>query len=402
MLLLVYTFNFLDRQILAILAEPVKADLGLTDTQMGALGGLAFALFYSTMAIPIGLLADRRGRAKVIGVSLLIWSTFTALCGVATSYAQMFLFRLGVGVGEAGGVAPSYAILSERFPPERRARALATYSLGIPLGQAAGALFGAMIAAAVDWRAAFIVLGVAGLLAWIPYSRVVRDSDAPAPAADAAAASSLGEVFGRLSRQPAFWLLAFGAAAGSFCGYGLAFWIPALLQRSFDLTLVQAGQFMGAQMLLTGVAGVYAGGWLGDRIGHGDKAGYARVAAVSYALSAVLLAAAFTSRDLVLLFALLLIPGGLIYVWIGPVTTAVQHLVPPSDRATASACFLLINNGIGLGFGSLAIGRLSDMFTPVYGPDALRYALIAVSMLYFVAAGLMLLAAPRLRRAWLG
>lgn len=402
MLLLVYTFNFLDRQILAILAEPVKADLGLTDTQMGALGGLAFALFYSTMAIPIGLLADRRGRARVIGVSLVIWSAFTALCGVANSYAQMFLFRLGVGVGEAGGVAPSYAILSERFPPERRARALATYSLGIPLGQAAGALFGAMIAAAVDWRAAFIVLGIAGLLAWIPYSGVVRDCDAPAPAADAPAASSLAEVFGRLARQPAFWLLAFGAAAGSFCGYGLAFWVPALLQRSFDLTLVEAGQFMGAQMLLTGVAGVYAGGWLGDRIGHGDKAGYARVAAVSYALSAVLLAAAFTSRDLALLFALLLIPGGLIYVWIGPVTTAVQHLVPARDRATASACFLLINNGIGLGFGSLAIGRLSDALTPTYGPDALRYALIAVSMLYFVAAGLMLLAAPRLRRAWLG
>jgi len=246
------------------------------------------------------------------------------------------------------------------------------------------------------------VLGLAGLLAWIPYGRVVRDRDAPAPEPGAAAASSLRDVFSRLARQPAFWLLAFGAGAGSFCGYGLAFWIPALLQRSFDLTLVQAGQFMGAQMLLTGVAGVYAGGWLGDRIGHGDKAGYARVAAVSYALSAVLLVAALTSRDIALLFALLLIPGGLIYVWIGPVTTAVQHLVPPSDRATASACFLLINNGIGLGFGSLAVGRLSDAFTPVYGPDALRYALMAVSMLYFVATGLMLLAAPRLRRAWLG
>lgn len=400
MLLLVYTFNFLDRQILAILAEPVKADLGLTDTQMGALGGIAFALFYSTMAIPISLLADRRGRARVIGISLVIWSGFTALCGVAQNFWQMFLFRLGVGTGEAGGVAPSYAIIAERFPPERRARAMATYALGVPLGQAAGALFGAMIAAAFDWRATFIALGVAGILVWFPFRRMVRDEDGlpPAPTGEA---PPLMSVFRRLAAQPAFWLLAFGAAAGSFCGYGLAFWIPAFLQRSFDLTLVQAGQFMGAQLLLTGVLGVYAGGWFGDRIGHGDKAGYARVAGISYALSAVLLAAAFTSRDVIVLFALLLVPGGLIYLWIGPVTTAVQHLVPAGERATASATFLLINNGIGLGFGSLAIGRLSDALTPSYGEDALRYALIATSMLYFVAFALMMLAGPRLRRAWI-
>jgi MFS family permease len=135
MLMVVYTFNFLDRQILAILAEPVKRDLGLTDIQMGTLGGIAFALLYSTMAIPIGILADRRGRAKVIGISLIIWSGFTALCGVAQNFGQMFLCRLGVGIGEAGGVAPSYAIIADRFPPERRARALAIYSLGVPLGQ---------------------------------------------------------------------------------------------------------------------------------------------------------------------------------------------------------------------------------------------------------------------------
>lgn len=400
MLLLVYTFNFLDRQILAILAEPVKADLGLSDTQMGALGGLAFALFYSTMAIPIGLIADRKGRAKVIGISLVVWSAFTAMCGMAQNFAQMFVFRLGVGTGEAGGVAPSYAIIAERFPPERRARALATYALGIPLGQAAGALFGAMIAAAVDWRAAFVVLGLAGMLVWFPFNRVVRDCDGLPPVA-ASEATPLMDVFRRLAGQPAFWLLAFGAAAGSFCGYGLAFWVPAFLQRSYDLTLVQAGQFMGAQLLLTGLIGVYAGGWFGDRIGHGDKAGYPRVAAVSYALSAVLLTTAFFSRDLFWLFILLLVPGGLIYVWIGPVTTAVQHLVPASDRATASATFLLINNGIGLGFGSLGIGWLSDVLTPQYGADALRYALIGTSLVYFVATALMLLAAPRLRRAWI-
>ena len=400
MLMVVYTFNFLDRQILAILAEPVKRDLGLTDTQMGALGGIAFALFYSTMAIPIGIIADRRGRAKVIGISLIIWSGFTALCGVAQNFGQMFLCRLGVGIGEAGGVAPSYAIIADRFPPERRARALAIYSLGVPLGQGLGALFGTIIAAAADWRTTFVILGIAGILVRFPYSRVVRDR-VPATPFSAGEASPTMAVFGRLSRQPAFWMLSFGAAAGSFCGYGIAFWVPALLQRSFGLSLVEAGQFVGAQLLIAGVAGVYAGGWLGDRLGYGDKAGYARVAAVAYALSAVLLALAFTSSNVFWFFFMILIPSGLISVWIAPVVTAVQHLVPASDRATASACFLLINNGIGLGFGSLCVGLLSDGLAPIYGADALRYALIAVSLLYVLATAFMLLAAPRLRQGWI-
>lgn len=400
MLMLVYTFNFLDRQILAILAEPVKRDLGLSDTQMGALGGIAFALFYSTMAIPIGLLADRRGRAKVIGISLLIWSGFTALCGLAQNFAQMFLYRLGVGVGEAGGVAPSYAIIADRFPPERRARALAIYSLGIPLGQGFGALFGTMLAAALDWRWTFLILGIAGILVWFPYRRVVRDEDSATPL-HASEATPLVAVFRRLAHQPVFWLLGFGAAAGSFCGYGIAFWMPAFIQRSFGLTLVETGQLLGAQILVSGIAGVYAGGWLGDRLGHGDKAGYARVAAIAYALSAVLLALAFTSGSAWWFFVMVLVPGGLISVWIAPVMTTVQHLVPATDRATASACFLLINNGIGLGFGSLGVGFLSDNLAPVYGGDALRYALIATSLLYCIAAAAMLAAAPRLRKAWI-
>lgn len=400
MLMVVYTFNFLDRQILSILAEPVKRDLGLTDTQMGLLGGLAFALFYSTMAIPIGLLADRRGRAKVIGISLVVWSAFTALCGLAQNFAQMFVYRLGVGIGEAGGVAPSYAILADRFPPEKRARAMGIYSLGIPLGQGFGALFGTMLAAMVDWRATFVVLGIAGILVWFPYRRVVRDEDTPAPL-PAAQAVPLSAVFVRLARQPAFWLLGFGAAAGSFCGYGIAFWVPAFIQRSFGLSLIETGQLLGLHFLTSGIAGVYAGGWLGDRIGHGDKAGYARVAAVAYVLSAALLALAFTSNSALWFFLAIIIPGALISVWIAPVITAVQHLVPASDRATASACFLLINNGIGLGFGSLGVGMLSDGLSPAYGAEALRYALIGVSMLYVVAAGFMLFAAPRLRRAWI-
>ena len=399
MLLLVSCFNFLDRQILSILAQPVKADLGLSDTQMGALGGIAFALFFSTMAVPMGLIADRRGRARVIGLSLAVWSLFTALCGFAANFWQLFLFRLGVGVGEAGGVAPSYAIIAERFPPERRARALAIYSLGIPIGSAAGALFGSMIAARFDWRVTFVVLGLAGLLAYFPFRKVVRD-----PPENNARSSEPGDaraVFLRLARQPAFWLLSVGAAASAFCSYGFAFWIPALLQRSFGLTLIEAGQFVGAQLLLAGTTGMYLGGVLADRAGKAGKAGYARIPAITYLISGLTYATAFVSRDIALLFLLLLAPSGISFVWLGPVATAIQHLVPARDRATASACYLLVVNGIGLGFGSLVIGRISDLLDPTYGEDALRYAMICAAPVYLIAAILMLLAAPRLKSAWL-
>ena len=191
MLLLVYTFNFLDRQILGILAVPIKADLQLSDTQLGALGGIAFALLYSTLAIPLALLADRTSRTWVITVSLAIWSGFTALCGVASSFVQMFLFRIGVGVGEAGGVAPSYAVISDYFPPHQRARALSIYSLGIPLGSAGGVLLGGYIAQAVEWRTAFIVVGLLGILIAPTFRLVVREPARPVQAADAVPVSAV-------------------------------------------------------------------------------------------------------------------------------------------------------------------------------------------------------------------
>src|SRR6478672_12598332 len=175
LLLLAYIFNFLDRQILGILGPAIKADLHLSDTQFGAVGGLAFALLYSVLGVPLAFLADRTSRSAVVAGSLALWSAFTALCGLANGYWQLFLCRLGVGIGEAGGVAPSYALIADYFPVERRARALAIFSLGIPIGLAGGTLIGAYIAAAIDWRAAFLVMGVAGI-ALAPVLRfVVRD-----------------------------------------------------------------------------------------------------------------------------------------------------------------------------------------------------------------------------------
>jgi predicted MFS family arabinose efflux permease len=397
MLLLVYTFNFVDRQILGILAGSIKAELGLSDTQLGLLGGIAFAALYSTLAIPLALLADRTSRTWVITVSLAVWSGFTALCGMASSFWQLFAARVGVGVGEAGGVAPSYAVIADTFPPHERARALAVYSLGIPLGAALGVLFGGYIAAAVDWRAAFVAVGLAGVVI-APFVRLlVREPVRRHPASERV---TFGEVFLLLARKRSFWLLALGAASSSMLGYGFAFWFPQLLQRSFGLDLVGASRFFGGVLLVGGVVGVLGGGLIGDRLGARDRAMYARLPALAFVLAVPLFAAGILSSSVPIAFALFVVPQALAYVWLGPVITAVQHLVPAEMRATASASFLLINNLVGIGGGTFALGALADSLTVGFGDDALRYAMLIALVCYLIAALLMVLAAKALRRDW--
>ena len=397
MLLIAYSFNFVDRQIVGILAGPIKADLRLSDTQLGLLGGLAFALFYTGLGIPIALLADRKGRAKVIAVSLALWSGFTALCGAAGNFWQLFLCRLGVGVGEAGGVAPSYALIADSFSPEQRARALAIFSLGIPLGSAAGVLFGGWIAASVGWRSAFVWVGLAGLAFAPVFWWLVRD---PPRTRDAPAAPPVREVARTLATKPSFWLLAFGAASSSMLGYGVAFWLPQLLQRSFGLDLVQTSRFYGAVLLIGGVAGVLLGGWLGDRAGAKDKAGYARLPAIAFLLAVPLYALAIYGGSATVAFPLFVLCQALAYVWLGPVIAAVQHLVPQPMRATASAVFLFINNLIGIGAGTFVMGRMSDVLTPRFRDEALRMSMLASLSVYLTAAGLMWLGSRRLARDW--
>lgn len=396
MLLVVYTFNFIDRQILGILAGPIKADLGLSDTQLGALGGFAFALLYSTMGLPLAWLADRRGRTRVIAASLAVWSAFTALCGLAGGFWAMFACRLGVGVGEAGGVAPSYALISDTFPPHRRARALAIYSLGIPLGSAAGILLGGYVAAAVNWRAAFLAVGLAGLVFTPLFAWGVRDPRRPTPGA----APAMRAVLAILAGKRSFWLLSFGAASCSMMGYGLAFWLPSLMRRSFGLDLVQTSQFFGLLLLVGGTAGVLAGGVLADWLGTRSRAAYVRVPALAFLAGVPLFVAGLHASGAGLAFWLFLLPQALVYIWLGPILTAVQHLVPAPMRATASAAFLLINNLIGVGLGSLTIGKLSDLLTPHFGNDALRQAIQIGLGFYLLAAVLMLLGARHLQREW--
>ena len=397
LLLIAYIFNFLDRQILGILAQPIKADLNLTDTQFGAIGGLAFALLYSVLGIPLAYLADKTSRSGVIAAALAFWSAFTALCGTAHGYWQLFLFRLGVGIGEAGGVAPAYALIADYFPPERRSRALAIFSLGIPLGLAAGTLIGAYIANAINWRAAFLVMGLAGILLAPVLRFVVRDVPRPV---STVAQVPLGSVFPMLARKPAFWLLAFASSASSLCGYGLALWTPSVLIRSFGVDLLGTANFLASVLLIGGCAGVFAGGWLADRLGRVNRGWYAKLPALAWLISAPAWALGLMAPNLWVAWPLLLIGNALNILWLGPVTTAVQHLVPRPMRATASASFLLINNLIGLGIGPLLIGRLSDAFKTTYGIDALRNAAVACTSFYLVAALLMLIAVKHVRVAW--
>ncbi|CDO36320.1 MFS transporter [Novosphingobium sp. KN65.2] len=402
MLLLVYVFNFVDRQILAILAAPIQADLGLDDAQMGMLGGLAFAILYSTLGVPLAWMADRTSRSWVITGSLVVWSLFTAVCGAAQGFWHIFLARLGVGVGEAGGVAPSYAVIGDHFPSERRAFALSVYSLGIPLGSATGVLAGGYVAAKVDWRAAFLVVGIAGLLIAPLFKFVVRDR----PKAAASASPAAGEgirflaIAALLARKRGFWLLSFGAASSSMLGYGLAFWLPSLLQRSFHLDLVETSWFIGAVLLLGGSVGVLSGGLLADRLGRANRAFYAWVPAMAFVAAVPLFAGGIWTSSVPLAFLLFLVPQALAYIWLGPVTSAIQHLVDPPARATASALFLLINNLIGLGGGIYALGALSTALAPVYGEESLRYSMLFGLVLYLIAATLMALAGPALRREW--
>lgn len=368
-LILVYMLNFLDRQIIGILAAPLKEHFQLTDSQFGLLGGIAFASVYSTLAIPLAWLADRFSRVWIMTGALAVWSGFTALCGVAGSFGQLFLFRMGVGVGEAGGVAPAYSLIADYFPPHQRARALAGFAFGIPLGTAAGTLVGGLLAAKYGWQTAFIVVGLVGLVIAPILRLTVRDprrgaTDVakPAPAQGAAAPAVAipgkgwlaGQImlgvglalmllaavghFGDLAvgnplviafagglslvisasffiahrtcavimRKPSFWLLALGAASSSVCGYGVAGWLPLFFMRSFDLTLTQVSWYYSGIALIGGLLGIWLGGMIADKLSRRGKGAYPLTPAVAFMISAPLFIAAMNSPWIIGL----VLPGG--------------------------------------------------------------------------------------------
>ncbi|PKP99580.1 MAG: MFS transporter [Alphaproteobacteria bacterium HGW-Alphaproteobacteria-13] len=408
MLAFSYVLNVVDRQLVSVLAVPIKAELRLSDTELGLLGGLAFALFYTSLAIPIAWLADRWSRPRVIGIAIGIWSLFTMLCGFASSFVQFFLLRVGVGVGEAGGVAPAHAMISDNFPAEGRARAIGVYSMGLPIGSAARLFLGGWIASLWGWRMAFIAIGLVGLLFTPIFAMTVRDAAAARRKRDAEGLAegdgekgpSLRQAAAALLRKPSFLLLAFGSGFGSMAGYGLTFWLPSFASRTLRLPLMDIAHYGSLIALVGGVFGIWLSSWLGDRFGTRNRAAYAMVPAIAAVLIVPLYAAAMLNRDLVLALPLFLLPTILSVAWLGPILAAVQNIVHPSARATASALFLLVNNLMGFVGGTLIFGAMSDYFAARFGPDSLQVSLLAGLGFYLVSALLFALAARRLAADW--
>src|SRR5277367_25508 len=414
-LVLVYTFNFIDRQIVGILAVPIKSELHLSDSQLGVMGGLAFALFYTLLGIPIARMADKVSRTGIMTAALALWSLMTAVCGLAGSFGQLFLARAGVGIGEAGGVTPAYSLICDYFPVKERARALSAYSFGIPVGSAAGIVLGGFITSLMSWRMAFFIVGLSGLLITPLLKFTVREPVRGAMDALHAGAVRAGETVPRvvattptllgvvaaLARKPSFWGLSLGASSASTMGYGLFFWAPSFMVRSFHLSLLHASLTYGGLVLVGGLAGIWFGGVLADRYG-GQRGMYAFIPAIAFITTVPFYVAGVLSTTLWISVAVLLVPTALGLVWLGPVLTAVQHLVPAHMRATASALFLFINNLIGIGLGSTLIGLVSDSMRLRFGAESLRYAILGGTGFYLVAAALLFFAGRKLPKDWVG
>lgn len=396
LLLFAYIINFIDRNVVGVLAIPIRAEFHLSDTTLSWLG-VAFGVFYAAIAIPIAWVADRRSRVNVIAVAIALWSLFTAACGVVQSYTQLIVARMGVAVGEAGGIAPSYSLISDYYPRGQRARALAVYSLGIPIGSALGLFFGGWLAEHLSWRSAFAIVGLPGLLAALLIKAFVREPRRGRFDAVSAAPAPAGEAIAALLRNRSFWLLSFAAASNSITGYGLLFWLPSFFNRTFGLSVEQAGWFYGSIVFVGGIGGIWLGGWLGDKAGASRPAAYALIPAVCFLIAVPLFAVGLFTAPLWLAWLLFALGQVVSLAWLGPVIAAIQHIVVPSLRATASASFLFINNLIGIAFGIFSFGWFSDLMKAAHGADSLQYSILYGLGFYLLAAGLYFAASTRLK-----
>jgi MFS family permease len=403
-LLVVYVLNFLDRQIVGILAEPISRELGLSDTQIGLMTGIAFALFYTGLGIPIARFCDRptTSRVKVIAVCLAIWSAMTALCGSAQNFAQMFLARIGVGIGEAGGTPPAHSLIAEMAAPEKRASALSLYQLGPPIGGLIGMVLGGYLADSIGWRWAFVVVGAPGVLLALVVVILLRDprQDVPVPklakperlsiaASAGRIAGEFREAFQTIWASRANRLIMLSVAFAATANYGMLIWGPIYLQRTFGLSAGQTGLWFGLANGIGSALGVWYGGQLGDRLMKRGKQHLMTGPAIAIAISCPLLVLGLMANDWRLAIALFFPAIGVLWLHVGPAYSAVQGLVPPSSRATASAAILLMQNLFGLGIGSYAIGALSDHYKPEYGADSVRVVLVVlIGVVTLLAAAL--------------
>ena len=398
-LLAVYILNFVDRQILSIVLDDVKRELGASDTAMGFLSGLAFSMFYTIAGIPIARLADRGTRRTIVAAGLAVWSLMTAACGMAGSFAQLALARFGVGIGEAAGTPPSHSLISDYFPPERRATALAVYGKGSYFGVMFGFLAGGMIRDAFDWRTAFLVCGAPGIpLALLVYF-TVREPVRGASEGRAAPAAPppLRETLRFLFRRRAFVLLTLAACCQATTGYAILTWGAPFLGRVHHLTGTQIGLTFGIIAGIGGAIGIMAGGALADRLARRDPRWHAWLSAI-VSLAAFPFAIPFylaaDTRVALASFAVFYLVNNM---YVGSLWSLAQGLVPVRVRALASATLLTVLNIVGQGLAPLLTGALTDALTPSYGIEAIRYSLLVTAVIGACAAPLFVLCARTLR-----
>ena len=375
----VYVSNFVDRQVINVLASYIIEDLAISDGQFGMLSGLAFACIYTTLGIPIARWADISNRRNVIAISVTIWSIMTAVCGAAQNFSQLFLARFGVGIGEAGGSPPAHSIVSDIFPAHQRATALSVYSLGVYGGILVGTVGGAYLVQFFDWRIAFVVVGLPGIFLALLVRFVIKEPPrGMAEARKDVAPPGFFRVVGFLWERKSFRHLSFACALHAFVTYGMGNFMPLFLGRVHGMPILDVGLYYGLIAGIGGLAGTFFGGWMSDRMANntGDKTWYvwipfiSTLLAIPFALITFLLMP--TGVTAAFSYLLPVFAGGW---YLAPCIASTHFLVGIRVRAMASAVLLFVLNLIGLGLGPMLTGFVSDYLTPSYGDNALRYAM---------------------------
>jgi len=404
LLVVVYTLNFLDRQLVSVLAEPIRKDLHLTDTQLGMLGGIYFAAFYTFFGIPVGWLADRTKRIWIMSGACAMWSLFTMGCGLAGNFLQLAIMRMGVGIGEAGGSPPSYSLISDYFPPKERGTGLAIYSLGVPLGSMLGAAIGAGIAAKFGWRMAFLAVGAPGVLMALVLLLVVREpkrggldvyadgkaSHEPPPPLLSAVAAFFG--------NRTLLLTALAAGLSAFVGYAGLSWNAPFLMRVKGMSLMQVAAYYSLVLGVTGVIGTFMAGWLADKLSQLDRRWYAWIPAIAFAITIPFWGLILWAPNWPLALLFIAVPALLNNMYLAPALAVVQNAVPPARRTISGATLLFVLNLIGLGGGPLYVGRISDMAKPQWGDHSLAVGYAALIPVVVIAILVQLAAAASIAR----
>jgi MFS family permease len=390
MLVVVYVFNFVDRQILAILAPAIKADLDLSDTQIGALSGVAFGIFYATLGIPIARLADKYSRVNIISICLTIWSLMTALSGMAGNFVQLLIARIGVGIGEAGGSPPSHSLLADYFAPDKRATALGIYALGIPIGILLGNLAGGWINEFFGWRNAFFLVGIPGIILAITLKLTVKEPPRGYSEAKPSEVTQVPflEVVKIMWGFKSFRYISLGCGTQAFVGYGSIAWMPSFLMRTHDMSSGEVGTALGLIIGIFGGAGTLLSGLIGDRLGARNVGNYMLLPAWAFLIAVPAGAAVFLVDDLWLVLVLYTLPVFLVNLYTGPTFGMTQSLAPLAMRAAASALLLFIINIIGLVFGPTTVGIVSDLLQSswqISDVESLRYALLGCNFVYLLS-----------------